>query len=350
LIIKPLSNALRDGDNIRALIRGTGVNSDGRTPGILKPNLNAQVRLIRETYKRFGLDPSLTRYFEAHATGTQIGDSLEAESIATAFSQEMRGAKPLIVGALKTNIGHLEGASGLAGVIKTILVLENSLIPPNVWLDKLNPAVKEEWALTYPTRLSSFPIESRRRASVNSFGFGGTNAHAILDDAETFFEDKDLLQTLQWHPPSDSPTSLSSSPILLTWSAADESGVARQLEAFGVYFQKASCTEGLGDRTKYLYDLAYTLSLRRAHFSWRSFSICSSFETLCDLNFAPVTRVSPSLQCSFIFSSEGALWESMGQELMSYDCFRKSMEHSDILLRELGCQFSLLGITHDLHT
>ncbi|TVY12916.1 Ochratoxin highly reducing polyketide synthase ota1 [Lachnellula arida] len=263
LVIKPLSSAIRDGDNIRALIRGTGVNSDGRTPGIIKPSSDAQIALIRDTYKRFGLDPSLTRYFEAHATGTQVGDPLEAKTIATVFDHEQRGDSPLFVGALKTNIGHLEGASGIAGVIKTILVLENSLIPPNIWLDKVNPAIKEEWDLTFPRRVVPFPTEEIRRASVNSFGFGGTNAHIILDDAETFPNYQDFQGDWPLQPQNTSHQNNGLNPALklLTWSAADENGVTRLREAHNTHFINSSYGETRDLEEEYLEKLAYTLIL-----------------------------------------------------------------------------------------
>ncbi|TVY93463.1 Lovastatin diketide synthase, partial [Lachnellula willkommii] len=355
LVIKPLSSAIRDGDNIRALIRGTGVNSDGRTPGIIKPSSDAQIALIRDTYKRFGVDPSLTRYFEAHATGTQVGDPLEAKTIATVFDHEQRGNSPLFVGALKTNIGHLEGASGIAGVIKTILVLENSLIPPNIWLDKVNPAIKEEWDLTFPRRVVPFPAEEIRRASVNSFGFGGTNAHVILDDAETFPNYQDFQGDWPLQPQNTSHQNNGLNPALklLTWSAADENGITRLREAHNTHFINSSYAETRDREEEYLEKLAYTLCLRRTHLPWRTFSICGSSKDLLNLEFAAATRTNPKHQMCYIFSGQGAQWTSMGQGLLSYKCFRQSMEQSDAILRDMGCQFSILeklyeqGGSHD---
>lgn len=172
LVLKPLSAAIRDGNPVRALVRATGVNSDGRTPGISQPSCEAQVNLIRDTYRRFGIDLSRATFFEAHGTGTQVGDPIEAEAIATVFTQDRE--IPMYVGALKSNIGHLEGASGVAGIIKTILALENAMIPPNHGIERINPAIKETWNLTFPTRLTPWPSNGLRRASVNSFGFGGT--------------------------------------------------------------------------------------------------------------------------------------------------------------------------------
>ena len=141
IIIKALSKALEDGDTIRAIIRATGVNQDGRTPGITQPSSKSQEVLIRQTYEAAGLDMGSTRYFEAHGTGTPLGDSLEAAAINSSFGNYRSRDEPLYIGAVKSNIGHLEGASGIAGIIKTILVLEKGVIPPNVWFDSPNPKI-----------------------------------------------------------------------------------------------------------------------------------------------------------------------------------------------------------------
>jgi acyl transferase domain-containing protein len=350
LVIKPLSTAIQDGDTIRALIRGTGVNSDGRTPGITQPSSEAQVALIRETYRRFGLDPSLTRYFEAHGTGTAIGDPLEAKAIATVFKQRQRGRdSPMFVGALKSNIGHLEGASGLAGVIKAILVLENALIPPNIWLHRVNSAIKEEWGLIFPTKAVPFPGEGLRRASVNSFGFGGTNAHAVLDDTESFLKEQNFKESVQPRSrvSAGGNTSVQASKLLV-WSAADEMGVKRLREAYSSHFLSRVCSEGEDIDAEYLGDLAYTLSRRRTHLPWRSFSICDSPKNLCNLDFAAATRMNSRLRVCYVFTGQGAQWTTMGQDLLSYDVFRQSIENSDATLRDMGCQFSIIGMLLNL--
>lgn len=148
VIVKRLSDALDSGDTIRSIIRATGSNQDGRTPGITQPSEEAQLRLIKETYETAGLERKLTRYFEAHGTGTPTGDPIEASAIAAAFRGHRPHGEPLFVGSVKTNIGHLEGASGIASLIKTILILENGLIPPNIWFEKTNPRIPEEkWNL-----------------------------------------------------------------------------------------------------------------------------------------------------------------------------------------------------------
>ncbi|ODH53443.1 hypothetical protein GX48_00273 [Paracoccidioides brasiliensis] len=195
VIIKTLSDALRDGNTIRAVIRGTLANQDGRTPGISLPSAQAQESLIRQLYSNSKLDPKDTMFVEAHGTGTPVGDPIEARAISSAFDTDQR-QEPLYIGTLKANIGHLEGGAGIAGIIKSILILEAGIIPPNVNFEKVNPNIpKDEWNIEFPTECLPWPKPGARRISVNSFGFGGTNAHCILDDAYHFLKEQGLTGT-----------------------------------------------------------------------------------------------------------------------------------------------------------
>lgn len=141
LVVKRVADALRDGDCIRAVIRNTGSNQDGRTPGITQPSLQSQLELIKHTYQQVGISMAPTRYFEAHGPGTPVGDPIEANAIGLAFKDHRTEEDPLYVGSIKANIGHLEGASGLAGLVKTILVLEHGIIPPIAGFESLNPRI-----------------------------------------------------------------------------------------------------------------------------------------------------------------------------------------------------------------
>lgn len=197
--IKTLSRALADCDNIQAIIRDTAVNSDGRTQGITVPNSLSQRSLIRSTYLKSGLDPTNPRhrpqFFEAHGTGTPVGDPLEARAISEAFFGEDAlgtpacekpedSGDPLFVGSVKTVIGHTEGAAGLAGLLKTVQAMADETIFPNLHLDSLNPALLrfyENLRVPVEKRFWPLPEGQPRRASVNSFGFGGTNSHAIIE-------------------------------------------------------------------------------------------------------------------------------------------------------------------------
>lgn len=146
--MKPLDQALLDGNTIRAIVRGTGSNQDGRTPGITLPSGAAQEALIRDVYDRSGLCPSQTDVVEAHGTGTQAGDPLETGAISRVFGPGHSPENPVYIGSIKTNVGHLEGASGVAGVIKAVLMLENQTILPSRNFDTPNPRIPlEEWKL-----------------------------------------------------------------------------------------------------------------------------------------------------------------------------------------------------------
>lgn len=148
MILKPLRDAIQDHDPIRAIIRGSGLNQDGRTPGITLPNGTSQEALMRHVYEVAGLDPCETDFVEAHGTGTQAGDHIETAALAKVFCHNRSPMRPLRVGSIKTNVGHLEGTSGVAGVIKAVLMLENRTFLPNRNFRVVNPRIRcEDWKL-----------------------------------------------------------------------------------------------------------------------------------------------------------------------------------------------------------
>lgn len=177
IILKPLRQALADGDRIRAVILGTGVNSDGRTIGLSLPSEAAQATLIRTVYAAAGVGPDDLAFFEMHGTGTPAGDPIEAAAVGRALGQARR--EPLPIGSVKTNIGHLEPASGMAGVIKAALALDHGLVPPTLHCEMPNPNIPFD-ALNLRLLREAEAIRSGSCAGVNSFGFGGTNGHAVL--------------------------------------------------------------------------------------------------------------------------------------------------------------------------
>ncbi|KAI1173240.1 hypothetical protein F4777DRAFT_458242 [Nemania sp. FL0916] len=190
LVLKPLQDAVKDGDMIRAVIRATGTNQDGRTPSMTQPSPEAQEDLIRRVYKKANLSPESTRYVEAHGTGTPVGDPIEMKAIGRVFRPYRSSEDPLYVGSVKANIGHLEGCSGLAGIIKSIMILEKGIIVPNALFQRPNDNIDVEFYHTVvPTKPIAWPSSGLRRVSVNSFGFGGTNTHVILDDAYHYLQE-----------------------------------------------------------------------------------------------------------------------------------------------------------------
>ncbi len=177
VILKPLSQALADGDRVRAVILGTGVNSDGRTIGLSLPNETAQSTLIRTVCERAGVHPDEFALFEMHGTGTPAGDPIEAAAVGRALGQSRSNTLP--IGSVKSNIGHLEPASGMAGLIKAALALERRVMPPSLHCETPNPKIPfDELNLRLLREIE--PISEGCCAAVNSFGFGGTNGHAVL--------------------------------------------------------------------------------------------------------------------------------------------------------------------------
>ncbi|KAF4628668.1 hypothetical protein G7Y89_g9483 [Cudoniella acicularis] len=304
LILKRLSDAVRDGDTIRAVIRATGSNQDGHTPGIMQPSRISQEVLIKHTYHKARLSMEETRYIEAHGTGTAVGDPLEAAAFGSAFRASRTPNDPLYVGAVKSNIGHLEGASGIAGVIKAIMILEKAMIPRNTNFENLNPRIDAEFLhIKFPLQTIPWPKAGLRRASVNSFGFGGTNAHVILDDAYHFLQQRGLVAN--HNTVKNPPTLLNNDdysknqvnslngvgqddqlkrPKIYVFSAYDSAALKRTTAQFTDYFIGLDLSRE--KLPKFLSDLAYTLATKRSMLSWRSFLIADSLQNLKELDTA----------------------------------------------------------------
>ncbi|KAI8284743.1 Compactin diketide synthase [Colletotrichum sp. SAR11_57] len=173
VILKRVSDAIRDGNTIRGIIRNIGCNQDGKSPGVTMPTAEAQSSLMNRLYTEAGLDPGATRYFEAHATGTAVGDPIEMSAINSVFSKRLSAENPMYVGSVKTNVGHLEGAAGLAGLLKSVYILESGIVPKNLWFEKWNPQVQlDESLFLVPTTAVPWPDNTPRRISLNSFGIG----------------------------------------------------------------------------------------------------------------------------------------------------------------------------------
>jgi acyl transferase domain-containing protein len=391
MVLKHIDDAIRDGDTVRAIIRGSGVNQDGKTPGITLPSSEAQASLIRSTYQAAGLDFSQTRYFEAHGTGTAAGDPLEMMAIASTFGQESNDpTRPLYVGTVKPNIGHLEGCAGMAGIVKTVLSLEAGIIPPNLNFKVPNPKLKlKEWNIQIPTECTLWPQDGLRRASVNSFGYGGTNAHVILDDAWHYLK----LRNLSGHtstvstipslptdvdsehscPPSNSASSsnepiisrsassIEGNPSRSTWasstsvdqhgprpqyriylfSAPDQGAVKRSMLEYSSFLNR-QVFESEFDNDVLMRDLAHTLGQRRSKFQWRSVVVSSSTKDLATvLTSAHPSRPAETPRVVWIFTGQGAQWFAMGRELLSYDVFKTSILDSDKYLTIIGADWSV---------
>jgi len=185
VILKRLSDALEEGDNILALVKGTAVNQDGKSNGLTAPNGIAQQQVIHDALKNAGLDAASLSYIEAHGTGTPLGDPIEMEAIGEVIKAKQTFNSPVLIGSVKTNIGHTEPVAGLAGLIKVILSLQHEAIPPNLHFNRPNPHINwDELPVKIPTQLTTWSRSKKPRvAGINSFGFGGTNAHVIVAES-----------------------------------------------------------------------------------------------------------------------------------------------------------------------
>jgi acyl transferase domain-containing protein len=256
VVLKPLSNALADRDPIYAIIRGSAVNNDGRTNGLTAPNRWAQEDVLREAYRRAEVSPGRVQYIEAHGTGTLLGDPIEARALGTVLAVDRPPGHYCAIGSVKTNIGHLETAAGIAGLIKVVLALKHQEIPPSLHFHKPNPHIPfEELLLRVQQTLGPWPQESGPAlAGVSSFGFGGTNAHVVLEGIsripETYEQEKDLSSDDQ--------------PYLLPLSARNQ----KALQALAKAYLSFLGIEGTGS-TVSLRDLCYTASVRRSHHDYR---------------------------------------------------------------------------------
>lgn len=309
LILKSLNDAMNDGDRIHAIIAGTGVNQDGRSDSITSPAADAQAALMEKVQLRAGVTPDQIRYVEAHGTGTRVGDRTEAFSIGQAISLKQAGKRTLPVGSVKSNIGHLEAAAGMAGIIKAILVLKNEVIPPSLHFHTPNPEIpfgelKLE-VVTHPTPITGLKEEDA--VAVNGFGYGGTNAHVILQP----------WQRTEVH----AETVVRSVPQIIPITAASRWSLVRRIQQISRMVEQNPNVN--------LSDLGYTLATRKAHHSHRFAVVASDMDDLrnglypfnqtqSDHPSGPTgpTRALKDRKIAYIFTGMGPQHFGMGMDLL----------------------------------
>ncbi|KAK1977920.1 thiolase-like protein, partial [Colletotrichum cereale] len=333
LLLKPLRDAMRDGDPIHAVIRETAINQDGKTPTVTSPSSEAQEELIRACYHRAGLDPVMTPYVEAHMTGTPTGDPIEASAISRVFGKGRGVNDPVLVGSIKTNLGHLEASSGIAGVIKAIMMLKHGIIPPNLNYDQANLNIDmKTLGVRVPITAQKWPKDMPRRISVNNYGYGGTNGHVIIDGAVEHLHD---------YSTADERLDL---PRLFVLSSKDANVTHKMVENLKDYLEARKSS----DRKVNFNDLAYTLQARRSRFPWRvAMSSINCQEALVEALEDPIRRTvklaKEAPRVGFVFNGQGAQWHAMGRELISvYPVFQKALEHADVVLGDYGADWSLI--------
>jgi len=332
LVLKPLSRAVADGDRIHAVIRGSAVNSDGRSNGLMAPNGQAQERLLRAACRQAGVDPSEVQYVEAHGTGTHLGDPIEARALGAVLGTGRPPERPCAVGSVKTNLGHLEAAAGVAGVIKVALALRERLLPPSLNFATPNPLIPfAELALRVQQEAGPWPAPDRPLvAGVSSFGIGGTNAHVVLAEAP---------------PAAGAEPEPAGEVRLLPLSA-------HLPEALGGL---AAAWRGLAAAGEPAFAAACrTAAVGRSPLDHRMALVAASWEEAAGhLDAFLAGAESPGLsrgerplsqapRLVFAFSGQGAHWLGMGRELAAREpVFRAVLERCDQLLRE-SVDWSLL--------
>ncbi|KAI9668413.1 MAG: Type I Iterative PKS [Alyxoria varia] len=359
MTLKPLDAAVAAGDPIRAVVCNSGLNQDGRdSAGLTVPSVNAQKSLIDWTYRTAGLSPDGTDFVEAHGTGTRVGDPIELESLGTSFGNLEKSPRTH-VGSLKSNIGHLEGASGIVSLIKVAMMVEKGFILPNCDFRAPNKdCPPSQFGLEVPTRLLPWRKSSgARTASVNNFGFGGSNGHVIVQQYLGPKTDTNHASIngslngstngvhLNGNCPNDEglwakETSRRSQSRLFVLSANSQQSLQQQAAGLVSYLRDPPFTP------YFLSDLAYTLGQRRSLHSWRLAVTASNQQELQSLLYEKMytkNRASKAPTLGFVFTGQGSQWPMMGCRLMEWSLdYCSSVKESDKILRNLGSPWSLL--------
>ncbi|WP_052375398.1 type I polyketide synthase [Chondromyces apiculatus] len=328
LVLKRLSDAERDGDRILAVLRGSAVNHDGRSNGLTAPNGPAQEEVLRQALASGDLRPAQVAYVEAHGTGTPLGDPIEIGALAKVFGEGRGPDRPLLVGSLKTNIGHLEAAAGIAGVLKVVLGLQHGEIPPHLHFTRPSPYIAwSDIAVKVTSEGVSWPQGYERRlAGVSSFGLSGTNAHAIFEEAPAGPEE---------------PASPAALPALrpLLISAKSPESLRATARAHAVHLSSSGVRDSFED-------ICFTAAVRRTHHAHRAAVLATSKEQASRslaafASGAPDPSVFSGVvdherdgKLVFVFPGQGAQWVGMGRDLVHEEpSFRAELERCDGAMR-----------------
>lgn len=326
IVLKRLSDALADGNRILALIRGTAVNQDGPSSGLTAPNGPSQVAVIRQALANAGLKPFQVSYVETHGTATSLGDPIEVQALGEALGQGRDDARPLLIGSVKTNIGHLETAAGIASLVKVVLALQHREIPPHLHLKTPNPFVRwEELPIAIPTECIPWTVDDGSRiAGVSSFGFSGTNAHIVLEEA----------------PGREPVPNINERPLhLFAIAAKTNSGLKALCSRFNTHLMEYP--------SQSLADVCFTANTGRAHFSHRlatvvetSAELSEKLKSFVEGHSAAGILVNKSTsgdqpKVAFLFTGQGSQYEDMGRMLFeTQPTFRAAILQCDKILSD----------------
>ncbi|MBG1266946.1 type I polyketide synthase, partial [Nostoc sp. WHI] len=323
VVLKRLSDAVADGDRILALIRGSAVNQDGPSGGLTVPNGPSQAGVIRQALANGRVEPAQIGYIEAHGTGTSLGDPIEVEALAEVFGKHCSPEQPLVIGSVKTNIGHLEAAAGIASLIKVVLSLQHQEIPPHLHFDQPNPHINwNELPIVVPTSIKSWSTSEKLFAGVSSFGFSGTNAHLIIEQAPQQSQNSQTVKR----------------PLhLLPLSAKTETALQQLAKSYQTYLAKNPDLD--------LSDICFTAACGRSHFQHRLSIVASNktqvIETLTAFvaesektNSLSQPQPNKTPKIAFLFTGQGCQYQDMGRQLYETSpSFRQTLEECDRILR-----------------
>jgi microcystin synthetase protein McyG len=313
VVLKRLPDALANGDNILAVIRGSAVNQDGRSSGLTAPNGKAQEAVIRQALTNAGVAPAEIGYVEAHGTGTALGDPIEAHALAAALGAGRTSEQPLVVGSVKTNLGHLESAAGVTGLIKVILSLQHEEIPRNLHFQKMNPHI--DWGgmpVEIPSQSKPWKRGAKKRlAGVSSFGFSGTNAHIILEEAPQ---------------PAAQPAENDRPLEVLPLSARTPEALLAMENAYREWLPNAAAS---------IADISFTARTGRSPFTHRAAYLLGSNHALPESVIARGDVDGPP-SVAFLFTGQGAQYAHMGRQLYEYEpVFRAAIDRCDQILQSV---------------
>lgn len=358
--LKRLSRAQRDGDRIYAVVRAAVVNSDGHTSSMTVPGVESQASMLRQAYRDAGIRPRDVDYMEAHGTGTPVGDPIESEALGRVLGEGRADDKKCLIGSVKTNIGHLESGSGIAGMIKAALVLHHRMVPPNQNFKTPNPRIPfDDLGLEVVKELRPLPQSEGRLpvASVNSFGFGGTNAHVVMEAAP--------LPPVQTQPATQQP--IATRPFVLPISARDRTALRDYAAAYtnllidqargGCQSSDAASRHNPAvnapgspvNGSTSLADVCYSAGTRKDHHPEQLVVIAEDAQQMCERlqswldSEEPVPgaivghRRDAAKELVFVFTGQGSQWWAMGQQLLQREpLFRSTIEKIDTLFQELS--------------
>ncbi|MGP9765432.1 type I polyketide synthase [Halomonas sp. AOP13-D3-9] len=331
-LLKDYDQAVADGDDIIAVVAGSAVNTDGHKSGLTVPNPSAQIDLMRRAYQQAGISPDEIDYLEAHGTGTAVGDPIEARAIGEALGQQRK--TPLLIGSVKSNLGHLETASGVAGLAKALYSIQHREVPATIGIRNLNPRIKfDEWNISVVTKGQPLKKQGRLVIGINSFGFGGANAHVILESPPERVK-----------PEPQAPDS----PLPIRLSARSEAALTQSAETLASYLRENDSRE---NNSASFYDIAYTLFNHRDRHSHGALLFAQTAEEAAAKlsEFAAgeangvttLERLPTPVGPVFVYDGNGCQWEAMGRDLLNDSpVFAEAIDRVDALFQQHG-SFSL---------